>query len=129
MDDKPLDIVLCGTAFAARDLFLDARDLARADNVGIAWQATRHRIEYVDRVVEWVPISTAHVHLRGKRIRDVHVDRGMPTPLLTPEIIETVVMCQLTHGRRDWTWGDRQTQNEVQAGRGDAPAPAETHGR
>ena len=127
--DKPLDIVLCSNSIVARDLFLDARDLARAERVSIAWSATKHRVEYVDRFVEWVPVTTAAVHLRGKRVRDVHVDRGMPTPLLTEDVIGTVLAAQSANGRRDWTWGDRQTEQTVQRRRGDAPAAAEPNGR
>lgn len=135
MHSKPVDIVLCGSGPAARDLFIDARNLARAQRVAHAWSPTHLRLEYADRIVEWMPARTAIVHVRGMQVRDVHVDAGVPADALAPDppglldVIGAVRAAQLADGGRDWTWGDRQTQQAVEGRRGDAPAAAEAQGR
>lgn len=126
---KPFDVVLAGSLFAARDLFMDARDLAREQRTGIAWTATRLRLEYVDRIVEWVPVRTAPVHLRGLAVRNVHVDAGVPADAITDSLIETLVMASTPYGRRDWTWGDGKVEQAIQRRRGDNAAATEAHGR
>ena len=116
---KPHDVVLCGSGPAARDLFLDARDRARADRVAIGWTASRYRLEYADRIVEWVPVRSAAVHIRGRNIRNVHVDAGVPAELLTDDVLAAILPAQLSvDTRHDWTFGDRQVQIAVQRRRG-----------
>ena len=119
---KPLDIVLCATAYAARDLFLDARDLAREQRAAIGWSAHRYALEYADREVEWWPVSAVRRELPGKRVRNVHVDAGVPADLLTADVVGAVLAASSADGRADWTFGDSQTQQAVQSGRGHAPA-------
>lgn len=118
---KPHDVVLCGSGPAARDLFLDARDRARADRVAIGWTASRYRLEYADRIVDWVPVRSAAVHIRGMSIRNIHVDAGVPAELLTDDVLAAILPAQLSSvdTRHDWTFGDRQVQIAVQRRRGD----------
>lgn len=131
-DRKPLDVVLCGHAAVARDLFLDARDVAQQVNHdALSWRIVDYEIEYADRRVRWVPCATAAVHLRGMKIRNVHVDAGVLPGQVIGHVMEALVIAQLpAHGWRDWTWGDRQTQQAVEGGgRDDTPAPAQREHR
>ena len=120
---KPLDVVLCANAYTARDLFMDARDLAREQRTAIGWTSHRYGLEYTDRVVEWWPVSAVGREARGRQVHSVHVDAGVPADLLTDDVVGAVLAAQLpADGRRDWTWGDRQTEQTVQGGRRDTPA-------
>lgn len=116
---KPHDVVLCGSGPAARDLFLDARDRARADRVAIGWTASRYRLEYADRIVDWIPVRSAAVHTAGMSIRNVHVDAGVPAELLTDDVIAAILLAQLSvDTRNDWTFRDRQVERVIQRRRG-----------
>lgn len=79
-NQKPVDIMVRPDAPTASREYLELRRAAMAAGDLVASSHSQFRVELTDRVVEFMPVRTIAMRIRGRRIANYYVPEDMELP-------------------------------------------------